>query len=204
MKNLIITTIISIVLFAFTSDSKEYFATVEEVSQIPVFFFSKPNAEYDVIGKAMSFSDMLKMASDQKSTVRQKAEKIVKIAQKRVKDKKISTFDALIIEIENDKVIAIKFKAKISKKAKIDKYGDLPIYFFCEPNEEYNLVKKLEADYSVRAARSGMLFDKIKSMVNRTIKKQEKNEIEHFDAIIINPDDLSEKLIVFNKTQLDK
>ena len=196
-KTLII--LLSIVLLAFTSDTKERIAIVEKVLDIPVYFFSKPVAEYDIVGKAMSFSDMLKIASDQKSNVRQKAEKIVKIAQKRVKDEKISAFDALIIELENDKVIAIKFKSKISRKAKIDNYDNLPVYFFCEPVDDYDIVKKVEADYSVRAARSGMLFDKINSMVKRTIKKREKNEIKYFDAIIINPDDLSEKLINFKK-----
>jgi hypothetical protein len=44
-----------------------------------------------------------------------------------------------------------------------------------------------------------MLFDKIRSMVDRTIKKQKDGEINSFDAIIINPDDLSEKLIIFKK-----
>jgi len=36
-------------------------------------------------------------------------------------------------------------------------------------------------------------------MVKRTIKKRKDLELEYFDAIIINPDDLSEKLINFKK-----
>ena len=134
---------------------------------------------------------------DQESSVREKTTKVVDYALKRVENGKISEFDALIIELENDKVHAIKFKSDISQKAKIENYNDLPVYFFCEPDDEYEVVAQLEADYSVRAARGGMLFDKIKSMVNRTLKKRKNNEIEHFDAIIINPDDLSEKLIVY-------
>jgi len=198
MKRILIV-LLSFVLLAFTSDTEKRIAIVEKVSDVPVFFFSKPVAKYDVIGKAMSFSDMLKMASDQKSNVRQKAEKIVKIAQKRVENSKITAFDALIIELENDKVFAIKFKSEISKKAKIDNYGDVPVYFFCEPNDKYKLVKKLDADFSLRAKNGGSLYDKINSMVKRTIKKRKDLELEYFDAIIINPDDLSEKLINFKK-----
>jgi len=195
MKTLFI--ILSISLFAFTSDNNEHYATVEKVLGVPFFVFSKPVSGYDIVGKAMSFSDMLKMATDTKSSIRKKAEKIVEIAQKRVKDEKISVFDALIVELENDKVRAIKFKSEISQKAKIDNYDNLAVYFFNEPDEEYEVTTQLKADYSLRAERSGMLFDKIHSMVKRTLKKKENGEVEKFDAIIINPDDLSEKLIRF-------
>ena len=188
----------AIVFLSFSSDNV-HFATVEKVLGVPVFLFSKPVSNYEIIGKVMSFTDMLKMAADQKSSVRKKTEKIVQIAQKRVKEEKISAFDALIIELENDKVFAIKFKSEISTKAKIDNYGDLPVFFFNEPDEEYEIVTKLKADYSLRAERSGMLLDKIKSMVKNTLKKEKKGELEKFDAIIINPDDLSETLINFKK-----
>ena len=191
--------ILTIGLIAFTSDNNEHYAIVEKVSDVPFFLFSKPVSEYDIIGKAMSFTDMLKMATDQKSSAREKAEKIVKIAQKRVKDGKILAFDALIVELENDKVFAVKFKSDISTKAKIDNYGNLPVYFFNTPDESYEIVTQLKADYSLRAEKSGMLFDKVKSMVKRTLKKKENGELEKFDAIIINPDDLSETLIIFKK-----
>jgi len=172
--------ILTIGLIAFTSDNNEHYAIVEKVSDVPFFLFSKPVSEYDIIGKAMSFTDMLKMATDQKSSAREKAEKIVKIA-------------------ENDKVFAVKFKSDISTKAKIDNYGNLPVYFFNTPDESYEIVTQLKADYSLRAEKSGMLFDKVKSMVKRTLKKKENGELEKFDAIIINPDDLSETLIIFKK-----
>ncbi len=189
-----------ILLLSFTADKNDHYANVENVSDIPFFVFSEPVSDYEVIGKAMSFNDMIKMVADQKSSVRQKAEKMVKVAQKRVKNEKLGEFDALIIQLENDKVLAIKFKTNISNKAKINNYeGDIPVYFFNEPEEEYELVTELKAEYSLRAERSGMLFDKINSMVNRTIKKREKGEVKDFDAIIINPDDLSEKLITFKK-----
>jgi len=43
----------------------------------------------------------------------------VAVAQKRDKEEKIPNFDALIIELENDKVNTIKFKSEISQKAKL-------------------------------------------------------------------------------------
>ncbi len=189
-----------ILLLAFKADNNEYFANVDLVAGVPFFVFSEPTSDYEVVGKAMSFSDMIKMVADQKGSVQKKAEQVVKIARKRVKDKKISELDALIVQLENDKVLAIKFKTDVSTKAKINNYeDDLPVYFFNEPEEEYELITELKAEYSLRAERSGMLFDKINSMVNRTIKKREKGEVKDFDAIIINPDDLSEKLITFKK-----
>jgi len=198
--NKLLLVILAISTLSFTSDNNEHFATVEKISNVPIFVFSKPVAEYEIVGKAMSFNDMIKMITDEKSTVRQKAEKIVKSARKRVKDEKISNFDGLIIELDKDKVHAIKFKSDVSTNAKIDNYDDnTAIFFFCEPDEEYEIVEQLEADYSLRAARNGMLFDKIRSMVDRTIKKQKNGEIKSFDAIIISPDDLSEKLIIFKK-----
>jgi len=197
MKNLLLT-LLSIVLLSFTSDNNEYFATVEKVSDVPIFIFSKPSSEYEVVGKAMSFNDMIKMATDEKSTVRQKAEKIVETARKRVEDEKISNFDALIIELDKDKVRAIKFKSDVSTNAKVDNYdNNIAIFFFCEPNEEYEIVEQLKANYSPKAERNGILFDKIRSMIDRTIKKQKDGKIKSFDAIIISPDDLSEKLIIF-------
>ncbi len=196
MKNLSLTLIV-ITLLAFTADRNEHFATVEKIADTPIFIFSSPVSEYEIVGKALSFNEMLKLAMNQKSNTREKTAHIVDYALKRVENGKISNFDALIIELEKDKVHAIKFKSDISLKAKIENYSDLLVYFFCEPDEEYEVVMQLEADYSLRAARGGMLFDKIRSMVNRTMKKKNNNKIEYFDAIIINPDDLSEKLIVY-------
>ena len=189
--------VLTLGLLAFTSSDKEHYAIVEKVSDVPFFVFSKPVSEYEVVGKAMSFSDMVKMGVDQESSVSDKAEEVVNIAKKRVKDGKISNFDALIVQLEKDKVLAIKFKSDISTKAKIENFEDLPVYFFNKPDEEYNVVTQLEADYSLKAERSGMLYDKIYSMVKRTLKKRENGEVENFDAIIINPEDLSETLIKY-------
>jgi len=195
MKKILI--VLTFGLVAFTTMNNEHFAVVEKISDVPFFVFSKPVSEYEIVGKAMSFSDMVKMGVDQERSVSEKAEKVVKIAQKRVKDGKIPAFDALIVQLENDKVLAIKFKSGISTQAKLENFGDLPVYFFNKPDEDYDVVTHLKADYSLRAARNGMLIDKLQSMVKRTLKKRENGEVENFDAIIINPDDLSETLINF-------
>jgi hypothetical protein len=198
MKNLLI--IFSLVsVFAFTVKEDSHFAYVEKISDIPVFLFSEPTAEFNVSGKAMSFSDMIKMSIDEKSSIQEKVKKVVETAHKRVEKKKIEEFDALLIKLEDDKILAIKFKSDESTKAKINNVFDIPVFLFCEPEDKYSIVKEIKADYSLNAERSGLLFDKIKSMVNRTLKKRENKELDYFDAIIINPDDLSEKLILFKK-----
>jgi len=192
--------LLAIGLLAFApGDENIHFAVVEKISDTPIFIFSKPVSDYEIVGKAMSFGDMLKLTADQKSNIREKTKKVVAAAQKRVKEEKIPNFDALIIELENDKMHAIKFKSEISQKAKIDNFIETPIYFLSQPDEDFEVVQELKADYSLRAERGGMLFDKIRSMVNRTLKKRDNKELQHFDAIIISPDDLSEKLITFKK-----
>ncbi len=188
---------IAIMLLAFKTDKNERLATVEKVSGMPIFIFSRPISEYEVVGKAISFKEAVKLAMDQESSPREKTVKVIEYAHKRVDNGKILDFDGLIIELENDKVHAIKFKTDVSRNAKIDKKDDLPVYFFCEPKDDYEVVIQLEADYSVRAERGGMLFDKVRSMVKRTLKKRKNKEVDYFDAIIISPDDLSEKLIVY-------
>ena len=190
--------VIPLFLLSFMSEESTHLAKVENVLGVPMFVFSEPTTEYDVIGKAMSFNDMMKMTLDEQSSVREKSEKIVEQTQKRVKKNKIEDFDALLIRIENDKVLAIKFKSEKTDKAQLTDVFDVPVYFFNQPEESYNIVKELEADYS-KSAKNGLLFDRINSMVKRTLKKLKNKEVESFDAIIINPDDLSEKLIVYKK-----
>jgi len=185
-------------LFAFKSDKTKHFATVEEVDDFPIFVFSKPVADYNIVGKALSFNDAFKLIADQKSTIRKKTKMVVDFALNRVKNGKIPQFDALIFELDRDKVHAVKFKSEVSLKAEIIDYNEeIPVFFFCEPNEKYSVVATMEADYSIKAANSGFLYDKINSMINRTLRKRENKEVKNFDAIIISPNDLSEKLIVF-------
>ncbi|OQX77785.1 MAG: hypothetical protein B6D61_06620 [Bacteroidetes bacterium 4484_249] len=81
------------VLLAFAVVENEHFATVKKISDTPIFLFSRPVSEYEIVGKALSFSEMLKLAMDQESSVREKTTKVVDYALKRVENGKISEFD---------------------------------------------------------------------------------------------------------------
>ncbi len=174
-------------------------ATVEKVEGLPVFVYSLPLGDYEIVGKAVTAGHIIKLAVDEISTVREKTGQLVKKALERNEKGKIPAFDAIIIDLDKEKAHAIKFKGgNDSRKAKVLDQDGVPLYFFAEPDGVYKVVASLPADYSLRAGR-GLLYDKIKSMVNRTLKKEERGEVEKFDAVIINPDDLSEQLIRFGK-----
>ncbi len=197
MKHLVFTLLI--ILFVspvFSQTRKSSPATVETVSGIPFFIFSEPASEYEVVGKAMSFGNMLNMAVDEESGLMQKAKKVVTKALERKKAGKIQEFDAILINLDSEKMQVIKFKNTVSTDATVANCKDVPVYFFSKPVNDYETVATLPADYSNRAKR-GLLFDKIRSMMKRTIEKEENGEVEHFDAVIINHDDLSETLIRF-------
>ena len=190
--------VVLIVVYAFTpSGRKSSPATVSVVSDVPFFIFSEPVADYEIVGKALSVSNIIKLAVDEESTIEQKAEDVVALAVSRKEKGKIPEFDALILDLENEKAHAIKFKGEISLKAKIKECKGVPVYLFATPDDEYDTIAELPADFSLRAQKSGMLYDKIKSMINRTLKKEEAGETEQFDAVIIDPKDLSETLIKF-------
>ncbi len=197
MKHLSITLLI--VLFVspiYSQTRKSSPATVETVSGIPFFIFSEPASEYEVVGKAMSFGNMINMSVDEKTELKQKAKKVVTKALERKEAGKTPEFDAILIKLDSDKMQVIKFKNTVSTDATVANCKDVPVYFFSKPVNDYETVATLPADYSNRAKR-GLLFDKIRSMMKRTIEKEKNGEIEHFDAVIINPDDLSETLIRF-------
>jgi len=201
MKKSLITTVILtvlIVVYAFTPSGRQSSpATVSVVSDVPLFIFSEPVADYEIVGKALSVGNILKLSIDEESTIEQKAEDVVALAISRKEKGKVPEFDAIILDLENEKAHAIKFKGEVSLKATIKECKGVPVYLFSTPDDEYEVVAELPADISVRAQRNGMLYDKIKSMVTRTLKKEEAGEVKHFDAIIIDPKDLSETLIKF-------
>jgi hypothetical protein len=201
MKKSLFTTIVFIVLivvYAFTPSGRQSSpATVSIVSDVPLFIFSEPVADYEIVGKALSVGNMIKLAVDEESTVEQKAEDVVAFAMTRKEKGKVPEFDALILDLENEKAHTIKFKGEVSLKATIKECEEVPVFLFATPDDEYEVVAELPADYSSRAQRNGMLYDKIKSMINRTLKKEEAGEVKQFDAVIIDPKDLSETLIKF-------
>ena len=177
-------------------DRKTSPATVEKVSNVPVFIFSVPVADYEIVGKAVTAGHIIKISIDETSTVRSKTEKLVNKAVERSENGKVPAFDAIIIDLDKEKTLAIKFKDGVSQKAKVLTYETVPVFLFSLPDNDYDVIDTLPADYSLRAQR-GLLLDKIESMINRTLKKEENGEVDNFDAVIINPEDLSETLIRF-------
>jgi len=180
-------------------ENKPLPATVEKVEGVPVFVYALPADDYEVVGKAVSAGHTIRLAVDEISTVREKTVQLVRKALERKENGKVPAFDAIIIDLDKEKTQAIKFKESSDPlKAKVLDQDGVPVYFFSKPDGAYTVVADLQADYSLRAER-GLLYDKIKSMVNRTLRKEESGEVEKFDAVIINPDDLSEQLIRFGK-----
>ena len=171
-------------------------AKVERVLDIPVFVFSIPAADYEVVGKAVTAGNIIKVAVDESSTVSDKIEQIVRKALDRKENGKIPAFDAIIVDLNRERIQAITFTNEPSLEAIVLLPEDVPVYFFATPEGKYSVVGELPADYSLRAQR-GLLLDKVESMMRRTLKKEEEGEVEKFDAVIISPDDLSEQLIVF-------
>jgi len=195
--------ILSIVLFAFLSiivnvKKEDSLANVEKISDIPVFVYATPTAEYEVLGKAVPVKNILMIAANDTYSIRDKANELINEALKRKKEGKNPEFDAIIIDPDHDKMRIIKFKGAHSTEAEVKRFDEVPLFFFSMPANNYETVETLQADMSLYAKR-GMLSDKIQSIMNRVQKKKEKHEVKDFDAVIISPDDLSLTLIKFEK-----
>ncbi len=175
-------------------------AVVNVVDGVPVFMFAEPVVEFQRAEKTLSVKNMFKLASDGDETPRDKVHKLIGMIRHRVEEGKITCFDAVIVDIRNDYYDAICFKGEKSLQANVHTVKDVPIYFFSKPTEPYDTVAVIPAEYSRRAKRN-FLYDKIKSMVGRILKKEKKKEIGQFDALIYNPDDLSAVAIRFKKEE---
>ena len=193
----ILSSILLVFLTLTTNVKKEdSIANVEKISEIPVFVYAIPTAEYEVLGKAVAVKNILMIAANDTASVREKANKLVDEAIKRKNEGKNPDFDAIIIDPDHDKMRIIKFKGTPSMEARVEQFDEVPLFFFSTPENSYKTVQTLEADMSLYAKR-GMLSDKIQSIMNRVIKKKEKGEVKDFDAVIVSPDDLSLTLIKF-------
>jgi len=195
--------ILSSILFivfalAFNVEKDETLARAEKISGVPVFVYAKPTAGFEILGKAVSTKKILMIAANETATVREKATGLVNEALKRKEEGKNPDFDAIIIDPERDKMQIIKFKEKPSVEARVERFDDVPFFFFSKPLNDYQTIDTLQADMSLYAKR-GMLSDKIQSIMNRLLKKKKKGETKDFDAVIISPDDLSLTLIKFKQ-----
>ena len=184
------------VVNAIGQERKASLATVEKVGGVPLFLFSQPVEKYEVVGKAVSGGKVFGLVIDETLNVSDKAQKMVEKALAREKEGKVPAFDALLVDIDKMKSKVIKFKNGASLKAHVLKENGVPVYFYAKPDDDYEVVARLPADYSLYAARN-LLVDKIVSSVNRVLKKEKSGEVGHFDAVMFNPDDLSTTLIKF-------
>ncbi len=197
MKKLQLVLLMSVLVITIHAQEKRSIpAKVETVLDIPVFIFSIPAAEYEVVGKAVTAGHIIKVGVDESSTVREKTKEIVRKALDRKEKGKVPAFDAILVDLNRERIQAITFTNEPSLDAIVLLPEDVPVYFFSVPKGKYRVVEELPADFSLRAQR-GLLLDKVESMMRRTLKKEAAGEVEKFDAVIISPDDLSEQLIVF-------
>jgi hypothetical protein len=199
MKKLILSISILVVfgLSLQAQDKNTSAATVEEISGIPMFLYASPVEKYEVVGKAGSFGDLIKLTAEVTATVNDKAKKLVSMSKARLEKGKTPPFDAIIVDVDHDKTQTIKFKNGKSLKANAQEVEGILVFFFSKPDTPYKKVTDLEPDFSIRASNGGMLYDKVLSMIKRTNKKVKGGELKKFDAIIFNPEDLSGTAIAF-------
>ena len=200
MKKLftILTVSLLITLSLNAQENKTFTGIVEKISGIPIYLYSEPQVEFDIVGKANTAVDIIKVGVNMNLNVYEKGEKIVETAFKRKEAGKIPEFDAIIADVNKEKILAIKYKNEPSLNAKIQLEEGIAIYIFSQPKAEYEKIADLPADFSMRAE-TGMLSDKVRSMVKRYLRKVTKGELEEFDAIIFNPKDLNGQAIKFKK-----
>lgn len=177
---------------------KSVIGKIEVISGMPIYMYAVPVDEYEIIGKAISFGETLKLVLDDQTPLSKKVEDAVKIAFDKKTNDKIADFDALAINSSKGKAYGVKFNGENSLKAYIEKVHNIPVFIYSKPVSNYTVVAQTSADFSKRAGR-GLLHNKVKSMLKKAFEKQKNGEIGNFDAVIINPDDLSETFIKFKK-----
>lgn len=175
---------------------KSVLGKVEIISGVPIYMYAVPADAYENSGKAITLGNTIKILLNEESTLTKKLEEAINKASERNDIGKISGFDALEIRVSKEKAFGVKYNGENTLKAYIEKVHNIPVFIYSKPVNKYDVVVQLPANFSKRAGR-GFLHQKIKSMLKLTLEKQEKGEVGQFDAVIINPDDLSETLIKF-------
>ena len=189
-------------LFFFVSLNAQHIdntsAIVKSIDETPIYIYSKPVQNHEVVGNATSFSDAIKILANEKMTFDEKIAAVIKASIKRKEKGKLGDYNAIVFDSEKEKVLAINFSEKVSVRAHAELIDSTIVFFYSQPEQDYEAVDTLVADYSLYAKRNGV-FAKIESMVHKTEKKAANGEIEDFDAVIINSNDLSDILIKFKK-----
>ena len=175
---------------------KSIVGEVEIISGIPIYMYAVPADDYENSGKAITMGNIIKIVLNEENSLSKKLKEAIEKASERNAMGKTADFDALEIRVSKERAFGVKYKGENTLKAYIEKVHNIPVFIYSKPVKEYSVVAEMPANFSKKAAR-GLLHDKIKSMLKLTLEKQEKGAIGQFDAVIINPDDLSETLIKF-------
>ena len=171
-------------------------AIVQEISGVPVFLFSEPLEPYKIVGKAEQNMEILLMDVANYTSITKKAKLMVDAARVRQQKGKLGEFDAIYVDLELSRSLAIKFTSGFSLKARTTKVRNVSVFFFSKPLNEYEEVVRLPSK-SGNYEENGLLQDKVKSMINRALRRVKEGDIPAFDGIIFNPDDLSATAIKF-------
>ena len=122
---------------------------------------------------------------------------MVDAARTRQQKGKLGAFDAIYVNLELSRSLAIKFTSGLSLKARTIKVRNVSVFFLSKPLNEYEEVVRLPSK-SGNYEENGLLQDKVKSMINRALRRVKTGDIPAFDGIIFNPDDFSATAIKFN------
>ena len=171
-------------------------AIVQEISGVPVFLFSEPLEPYKVVGRAEQNMEILLMDVANYTSITKKAKLMVDAARARQQKGKLGEFDAIYVDLELSRSLAIKFTSGLSLKARTTKVKNVSVFFLSKPLNEYEEVIRLPSK-SGNYEENGLLQDKVKSMINRALRRVKTGDIPAFDGIIFNPDDLSAMAIKF-------
>ena len=182
-------------MIVFAQDTATVKGTVEVIAGYPVFIYAVPAGEYTETGKISSFSDLVRTGVSEVE-LREKIGFLVDAAEKKVDKKKIPPFDAIVLDPDRGKNKAIKFKGKVSRNARMVPVEDVPVFLFSTPLEKYTVVDTLPPRFPLRS-RNWLLHDKVVYLIDKARDKVDDKKIAPFDAMIIDPEDLSAILIKF-------
>lgn len=91
-------------------------------------------------------------------------------------------------------LVGFSFAPKQDYNARVDKIQGIPVYVLSEPLDDYEVVyteKNSSRSYSIR--------ETVDNLVSKIRKKQDRNRIGDFDAIMISSDGLKATLIKYKE-----
>ena len=156
--------------------------------------YSYPTNEYEEVENISATWSAIGSGLDEDVGISERTKELINKAKNKKKKGKVSEFDAMIINPDDFTGTLIKFIREKSLIAEVKRVSGVPVYIYSYPNDEYEEVKEVTATFS--SIRGGnFLSERVKEMVNKAKRKEKKGKIDHFDGIIISPDDFTGILI---------